>query len=79
MRLRILFLCLFHLEHVREETSFSALSVADLLRENLAFITGGTSEDCPIITFSDNPQTELTQEKYRKLVSYLTQVPRYLH
>ena len=50
----------------------------DLLCENLAFITGGMNTDCPILTFPDNPQIELTQDKYRKLVSYLTQVPRYV-
>lgn len=58
--------------------SSNILSVVDLLCENLAFITGGTNADCPILTFPDNPQIELTQEKYRKLVSYLTQVPRYV-
>ncbi len=67
----------FGLEHVYEETSLNVLSIADLLREKLAFLTGGTSHNCPILTFPDNPQTELTQEKYKKLVSYLTQVPRY--
>jgi hypothetical protein len=54
----------------------NVLSIADLLREKLAFITGGTSHHCPILTFPDNPKTELTQEKYQTLVSYLTQVPR---
>lgn len=50
----------------------------DLLCENLAFITGGMNANCPILTFPDNPRIELTQEKYRKLVSYLTQVPKYV-
>jgi hypothetical protein len=54
----------------------SVLSTADLLREKLAFITGGTCQESPILTFPDNPQIELTQEKYKKLVSYLTHVPR---
>lgn len=53
------------------------LATADLLREKLAFITGGINHNCPILTFPDNPHIELTQEKYKKLVSYLTQVPRY--
>lgn len=66
----------FSLEHVFQETSLSVLTTADLLRERLAFITGGTSEQCPILTFPDNPLIELTQEKYKKLVAYLTQVPR---
>ncbi len=66
----------FNLEHVFQETSLSVLSTADLLREKLAFVTGGTCQDSPILTFPDNPQIELTQEKYKKLVSYLTQVPR---
>jgi hypothetical protein len=66
----------FYLEYVSEETSLNVLSIADLLREKLAFITGGTSHHCPILTFPDNPKTELTQEKYQTLVSYLTQVPR---
>lgn len=64
------------LEHILQETSLSVLSTADLLRERLAFITGGTSDQSPILTFPDNPQIELTQEKYQKLVAYLTQVPR---
>lgn len=64
------------LEYVREEDSCSVLSISDLLREKLAFITGGRRHNCPILTFPDNPQIELTQEKYKKLVSYLTQVPR---
>jgi hypothetical protein len=67
----------FLLDHIFEETSHSVLSTAVLLREKLAFITGGTSQNCPILTFPDNLQTELTQEKYKNLVSYLTQVPRY--
>ncbi|UJR27532.1 hypothetical protein I4U23_008815 [Adineta vaga] len=62
-------------EHVHQETSLSVLSTADLLREKLAFLTGGTCHNSPIITFPDNPQIELTQEKYKKLVTYLTQVP----
>ncbi|CAF4854102.1 unnamed protein product, partial [Rotaria sp. Silwood1] len=62
-------------EHVCQETSLSVLSTADLLRERLAFITGGTCNKSPILTFPDNPQIELTQDKYKKLVSYLTQVP----
>jgi hypothetical protein len=66
----------FFLEHIIEETSLNILSSADLLRENFSFITGGTSHNCPILTFPDNPHTELTQEKYKKLVTYLTQVPR---
>ncbi len=70
-------LLFFDLEHVIEETSLSVLSTADILREKLAFITGATSHNCPILTFPDNPQIELTQEKYKKLVSYLTQVPKY--
>ncbi len=65
-----------YLEHVFQETSLSVLSTADLLREKLAFITGGTCQESPILTFPDNPQIELTQEKYKKLVSYLTHVPR---
>jgi len=64
------------IEHIFQETSLSVLSTADLLRERLAFITGGTCHECPILTFPDNPQIELTQDKYKKLVSYLTQVPR---
>ncbi|CAF0785513.1 unnamed protein product [Rotaria sordida] len=63
------------LEHICQETSLSVLSTADLLRERLAFITGGTCNKSPILTFPDNPQMELTQDKYKKLVSYLTQVP----
>ncbi|CAF1238864.1 unnamed protein product [Adineta steineri] len=66
---------LLHEEHVQQETSLSVLSTADLLRERLAFLTGGTCHQCPILTFPDNPQIELTQDKYKKLVSYLTQVP----
>ncbi|CAF1135317.1 unnamed protein product [Rotaria sordida] len=62
-------------EHICQETSLSVLSTADLLRERLAFITGGTCNKSPILTFPDNPQMELTQDKYKKLVSYLTQVP----
>ncbi|CAF4657473.1 unnamed protein product, partial [Rotaria sp. Silwood2] len=62
-------------EHVCHETSLSVLSTADLLRERLAFVTGGTCNKSPILTFPDNPQIELTQDKYKKLVSYLTQVP----
>ncbi|CAF4440061.1 unnamed protein product [Rotaria socialis] len=62
-------------EHVCQETSLCVLSTADLLRERLAFVTGGTSHNCPILTFPDNPQIELTQDKYKKLVAYLTQVP----
>ncbi len=69
---------IFNLEHISEETSLSVLSTADLLREKLAFITGGTNHNYPILTFPDNPQIEFTQEKYKKLVSYLTQVPRYI-
>ena len=69
-------LFLFLIEHVFQETSLSVLSTADLLREKLAFITGGTCHQSPILTFPDNPQIELTQDKYKKLVSYLTQVPR---
>jgi len=69
---------IFNLEHIFEETSLSVLSTADLLREKLAFITGGTYHNYPILTFPDNPQIEFTQEKYKKLVSYLTQVPRYI-
>ena len=67
----------FDLEHVFQETSLSVLSTADLLRERLAFITGGIYRQSPILTFPDNPEIELTQEKYKKLVTYLTQVPRY--
>ncbi|CAF3132258.1 unnamed protein product [Rotaria sp. Silwood2] len=63
------------LQHIFEETSLSVLSTVDLLHERLAFITGGISHKCPILTFSDNSQIELTQEKYKKLISYLTQVP----
>jgi len=73
-----LFFLFFYLEHIVEETSLSVLSTADLLREKLAFITGGTNHIYPILTFPDNPQIEFTQEKYKKLVSYLTQVPRYI-
>ncbi|CAF0804272.1 unnamed protein product [Adineta ricciae] len=62
-------------EHVHQETSLNVLSTADILREKLAFATGGTHQNSPILTFPDNPQIELTQEKYKKLVSYLTQVP----
>ena len=75
----VLFLVFFHsplIDHVCQETSLSVLSTADLLREKLAFITGGTHHESPILTFPDNPQIELTQDKYKKLVSYLTQVPR---
>lgn len=72
----ISFFNLILIEHVFQETSLSVLSTADLLREKLAFITGGTCQESPILTFPDNPQIELTQEKYKNLVSYLTQVPR---
>jgi hypothetical protein len=73
----IAFFFYFNKEHVYQETSLSVLSTADLLRERLAFITGGTCHESPILTFPDNPQIELTHDKYKKLVSYLTQVPRY--
>ncbi|CAF4927692.1 unnamed protein product, partial [Rotaria sp. Silwood1] len=63
------------LQHVSQETSLSVLSIADLLQEKLAFLTGGISHNCPILTFPDNTQIELTQEKYKKLISYLTQIP----
>ncbi|CAF4119841.1 unnamed protein product [Rotaria magnacalcarata] len=63
------------LEHVLQETSLNVLSTADLLNQRLAFLTGGTSHDCPILTFPDNSKIELTQENYKKLISYLTQVP----
>ncbi|CAF3661359.1 unnamed protein product [Rotaria sordida] len=63
------------LQHIFEETSLSVLSTTDLLQERLAFITGSISHNCPILTFPDNSQIELTQEKYKKLISYLTQVP----
>lgn len=46
-----------------------------MLHENIAYITGDTDQDCPILTFPDNLLIELTQEKYKKLVTYLTQVP----
>ena len=64
------------LEHVLQENSLNVLSIADLLRERLAFVTGGTCREHPIITFPDTPENELTQEKYKKLIGYLTQVPR---
>jgi hypothetical protein len=67
---------LFVLERVFEETSISILSTADILREKLAFITGGTSHGCPILTFPDNPQVEFTQDKYKKLIDYLTKLPK---
>lgn len=70
------FVLFVYLEHVFQETALSVLSTADLLRERLAFITGGTCQQAPILTFPDNPEIELTQEKYKKLVTYLTQVPR---
>jgi hypothetical protein len=75
-KLLLFFLNFILIEHVFQETSLSVLSTADLLRERLAFITGGTCHQSPILTFPDNPQIELTQDKYKKLVSYLTQVPR---
>ena len=59
-----------------EDTPSDGSSIVDLLREKLAFITGGAIHHCPIITFPDNPHHELTAEKYKKLVSYLTQIPR---
>ncbi|CAF1109546.1 unnamed protein product [Adineta steineri] len=62
-------------EHIYQETSLNVLSIADLLHERFAFVTGGTSHQCPILIFPDNPYNELTQEKYKKLVTYLTQIP----
>ncbi|CAF4386411.1 unnamed protein product, partial [Adineta steineri] len=61
--------------HIYQETSLNVLSIADLLHERFAFVTGGTSHQCPILIFPDNPYNELTQEKYKKLVTYLTQIP----
>ncbi|UJR21644.1 hypothetical protein I4U23_024721 [Adineta vaga] len=57
------------------DKSIDVLSIADLLNERFAFLTGGTSENCPILTFPDNPFNELTQGKYKRLVTYLTQIP----
>jgi hypothetical protein len=64
------------LEHVCEEIFWSVLSTADLLRERLVFLTGGTHHQCPILTFPDNLHAKFTQEKYKQLIAYLTQVPR---
>jgi hypothetical protein len=71
------FFSFFLLEHVLEQTSLNVLSTVDLLHEKLAFITGGTHQNCPILTFPDHPHIDLTQKKYKKLVAYLTEVPRY--
>ncbi|CAF0903791.1 unnamed protein product [Didymodactylos carnosus] len=62
-------------EHVLNETSLNVMTTADLLRERIAFITGGSTHNCPILTFPDNPNIEISQEKYKKIVNYLTQVP----
>ncbi|CAF0722287.1 unnamed protein product [Didymodactylos carnosus] len=62
-------------EHVLNETSLSVMTTADLLRERIAFITGGATHNCPIITFPDNPNIDISQEKYKKVITYLTQVP----
>ena len=67
-------LCL--LESTIDDPPSSLPSISDLLHERLAFITGCTQNQCPILTFPDAPNAELTEEKYRRLVSYLTQVPR---
>jgi len=68
---------LFLLDSIFDETSLNISPIADLLREKFAFVTGGTNNRRPILTFPDHFHAELTQEKYNKLISYLTQVPRY--
>lgn len=68
---------MFLLDSISGETSLNISPIADLLREKFAFVTGGTNNRRPILTFPDHFHAELTQEKYNKLISYLTQVPRY--
>ena len=64
-------------EQVPQEAPLDVLSTADLLGERWAFLTGGTARSCPILTFPDNPHRVLAREAYEKLITYLTQVPRY--
>ncbi|XP_074846700.1 guanine nucleotide exchange factor DBS isoform X3 [Carettochelys insculpta] len=56
------------------------LSAADIegqLKKQFAYLSGGRGEDgCPVITFPDYPAfSEIAEEEFQKVLTYLTSVP----